>query len=149
MEADLVNFFGLHAPEFETILGKETWYIVVVGAQSILGFSIHGHLMLNTFTLTRQKLSALTTGRCYSSAAGAIYKFLIKRPDYSSQPERQALVRRLRETLVKVVAITGIPKCLESMLSLAAVVDEQDNDRTFTRLAFRCTLLVAPVLNCS
>lgn len=46
---------------------------------------------------------------------------------------RQALVRRLREALVKLVSIVGVCKPLEAILAISKVEQPSDRDYTFTR----------------
>ncbi len=79
------------------------------------------------------KLAALTTGDRFSTAGGAIYKYATSQPENTLQVQRQFLVKRLREALTKLIFATGIPKSLESMISLAKEVDELDNDYSSPR----------------
>ncbi|KAL2851495.1 hypothetical protein BJY01DRAFT_245008 [Aspergillus pseudoustus] len=62
-----------------------------------------------------------------------LYKYLTSQPEYASREQRQFLIRRLREVLVKLVVAIGFPKSLESMVSLAKAIEELDNDDSFTR----------------
>jgi hypothetical protein len=62
-----------------------------------------------------------------------LYLHLIARPEYQTPEERQALVRRLREVLVKLVAIIGVPKCIDAVFSIAGVEREEDRDYSFSR----------------
>jgi hypothetical protein len=62
-----------------------------------------------------------------------LYLHLIARPEYQTPEERQALVRRLREVLVKLVAIVGVPKCIDAVFGIAGVEREEDRDYSFSR----------------
>lgn len=86
-------------------LGEETWYLVVLS--SLVGIEPE-HAM-------------------------NLYKYLISKPQYSTPESRQALVRRLRETLVKNVSIQGVCKPLEALFSISKIEREADKDYTFTR----------------
>lgn len=75
-------------------------------------------------------LATLTGGTEPSTAAPALYVFLTTDPStaasYATPAQRQALVRRIRETLFKLVAILGIPKPLEGVLALDKAVAPPD-----------------------
>jgi len=62
-----------------------------------------------------------------------LYLHLISRPEYSSPESRQALVRKLREVLVKLVAVIGVPKCIDAVFAIAGVEREEDRDWSFSR----------------
>jgi hypothetical protein len=62
-----------------------------------------------------------------------LYLYLIARPEYGTPESRQALVRKLREVLVKLVAIVGVPKCIDAVFSIAGVEREEDRDWSFGR----------------
>ena len=65
--------------------------------------------------------------------ADQLYRYLINQPIYSTSSSRQALVRRLRETLVKAVPIVGVCKPIEAILAIAKIERDEDKDYTFTR----------------
>lgn len=65
--------------------------------------------------------------------APILYKDLIKRPEYKSPGQRQALMRRIRETLFKLVIIIGICKPLEAIFDIDAITKPEDKDYTFSR----------------
>lgn len=58
---------------------------------------------------------------------------MISKPQYQTPEQRQALMRRLREALVKLVAVVGVPKPLEAVFSMGEVEQEQDKDYSFSR----------------
>lgn len=65
--------------------------------------------------------------------APLLYKELIKRPEYQSTEHRQALMRRIRETLFKLIIIVGVCKPLEAIFDIDAVTRPEDKDYTFSR----------------
>lgn len=62
-----------------------------------------------------------------------LYTYLIDKPQYSTPEARQKLVRRLREALVKNVAVQGVCKPLEAVFSIAKVERDEDKDYSFSR----------------
>lgn len=67
-----------------------------------------------------------------------LYLHLINQPAYATSPARQALVRRLREALVKSVPIVGVCKPIESILAIGKIERDEDKDYTFTRENWQC-----------
>ncbi|KAH7377457.1 hypothetical protein BKA64DRAFT_688167 [Cadophora sp. MPI-SDFR-AT-0126] len=65
--------------------------------------------------------------------AAYLYTYLINKPQFLTPESRQALVRRLREALVKNVALQGVCKPLESLFSIAKIERQEDKDYTFSR----------------
>lgn len=86
-------------------LGEGTWYLIVLS--SLVGVE--------------------------PEHAANLYRYLIDKPEYTTPGSRQALVRRLRETLVKNVSIQGVCKPLEALFSISKIEREDDKDYTFTR----------------
>ncbi|KAJ5973534.1 hypothetical protein N7481_010744 [Penicillium waksmanii] len=70
--------------------------------------------------------------------ADQLYQYICSQPGYSTSPARQALVRRLREALIKSVPIVGVCKPIEAILSISKVEREEDKDYTFTREGWQC-----------
>lgn len=70
--------------------------------------------------------------------ASQLYLHLIAQPAYSTPSSRQALVRRLREALIKAVPIVGVCKPIEAILSIAKLERDEDKDYTFTRENWQC-----------
>jgi hypothetical protein len=77
-------------------------------------------------------LASLVAGG-HPDLSADLYLHLISRPGYQSSESRQALVRKLREVLVKLVAIVGVPKCIDAVFSIAGVEREEDRDWSFSR----------------
>lgn len=95
-----------------TILGPEDrWYIVVI--------------------------SCMVAGPD-PEAAAHLYAYLVAQPAYATSESRQALVRRLREALVKAVSIVGVCKPLEAILAIAAIERPEDRDYSETRSDWQC-----------
>lgn len=58
---------------------------------------------------------------------------MISLQEYSTSEKRKALVKRLREALVKLVSVVGVPRPLEAIFSIAAVERDEDKDYSFSR----------------
>lgn len=65
--------------------------------------------------------------------APLLYKDLIKRPECQTPEQRQALMRRIRETLFKLIVIVGVCKPLEAIFDIDAITRPEDKDYTFSR----------------
>ncbi|KAK5112190.1 hypothetical protein LTR85_011623 [Meristemomyces frigidus] len=87
-------------------LGEERWYILAISA---------------------------ITGGGHPGFAKELYLYLISKPEYSTSEQRQALMRRLREALVKLVSVVGVPKPLEAVFSMGEVERDEDKDHSFSR----------------
>ena len=66
-------------------------------------------------------------------AAAALYLFLVGKPRYQSSEARQALVRRLREALVKAICVVGVCKPIEAVVAISRVERPEDRDLSCTR----------------
>ena len=64
-----------------------------------------------------------------------VYKYLIRKSEYQTPDSRKALVRRIREALVKNVSIVGVAKPIEAVMALDAVEDPIDKDYSSSRYA--------------
>jgi hypothetical protein len=71
-------------------------------------------------------------------AAADLYLHLVAQPKFSTSSARQALVRRLREALVKSVSIVGVCKPIEAILAIDQVEKSEDKDYTSTRADWKC-----------
>lgn len=65
--------------------------------------------------------------------ANQLYLHLCSQPAYTTPQARQALIRRLREALVKAVPIVGVCKPIQAILAISKVERDEDKDYTFTR----------------
>ncbi|KAF2798776.1 hypothetical protein K505DRAFT_346378 [Melanomma pulvis-pyrius CBS 109.77] len=70
--------------------------------------------------------------------APTLYKELIKRPEYSTPEQRKALMRRIRETMMKLVSVVGVCKPLEAIFDIDAVTGAEDKDYSFSRDGWQC-----------
>ncbi|OQD64005.1 hypothetical protein PENPOL_c008G01832 [Penicillium polonicum] len=70
--------------------------------------------------------------------ADQLYLHLTQQTDYATSAARQALIRRLREALVKSVPIVGVCKPIEAILAISEVERDEDKDYTFTREGWQC-----------
>ncbi|KAF1923849.1 uncharacterized protein M421DRAFT_74099 [Didymella exigua CBS 183.55] len=104
---DLTTLFATLENSFSnTRLGPERWYLIV--------------------------LSALVGGT-EPELSDQLYLHIINQPSFRTSSSRQALIRRLREALVKLVSIVGVCKPLEAILTISKVEAPEDRDYTFTR----------------
>lgn len=87
-------------------LGGERWYLVAIAA---------------------------LTGGGQPRVAENLYTHLIERPRFVTPEARQALIRRLREALIKSVSIVGVCRPLEAILSIDAVQRPEDKDYSCSR----------------
>jgi hypothetical protein len=62
-----------------------------------------------------------------------LYNYLISKPQFSKPESRKALIRRLREALVKNVSIQGVCKPLEALFSISKVERPEDKDYSCSR----------------
>ena len=90
----------------KTALGDDRWYIVLV--------------------------SCMVAGPD-PEAAAQLYLHLCSQPRFATPAARQALVRRLREALIKAVSVVGVCKPIEAVLAIAAVERPEDRDLSATR----------------
>ncbi|KAI7475261.1 hypothetical protein KC351_g10191 [Hortaea werneckii] len=101
---DLFKDIEQHFPSQS--LGGDRWYILAISA---------------------------IAGSVHPEFAQQLYLYLVSKPEFSTPSQRQALMRRLREALVKLVSVVGVPKPLEAVFSMAEVEREEDRDYSFSR----------------
>jgi hypothetical protein len=70
--------------------------------------------------------------------APTLYLELIKRAEYSASEQRKTLMRRIRETMMKLVSIVGVCKPLEAIFDINAVTAPEDKDYSFSREGWQC-----------
>lgn len=68
--------------------------------------------------------------------AATLYTYLIAKPEFTTSDSRKALIRRLREVLVKNVALQGVCKPLEALFAIAKVERPEDQDFSFSRFDY-------------
>ncbi|OAK99181.1 hypothetical protein IQ06DRAFT_294595 [Phaeosphaeriaceae sp. SRC1lsM3a] len=81
---------------------------------------------------------AAVVGGGQPSFAPLLYKQLIQRPEYTTPEQRQALMRRIRETLFKLIVIIGVCKPLEAIFDIDAITKPEDKDYSFSREGWQC-----------
>jgi hypothetical protein len=69
---------------------------------------------------------------------GDLYLHLVARPEHAQPEQRQALVRRIREALVKCICLVGVCKPIEAIISIAQHERDEDKDYTATREGWQC-----------
>ena len=65
--------------------------------------------------------------------APLLYQELIKRPEFGTSEQRKVLMRRIRETMLKLVSIAGVCKPLDAIFDIEAVTAPGDKDYSFSR----------------
>ncbi|KUJ13240.1 uncharacterized protein LY89DRAFT_651349 [Mollisia scopiformis] len=104
-----VALFEVLEATFPDTLEEDTWYLVA--------------------------LSALVNVE--PDHVGTLYTYLIKKSQYSTSESRQALVRRLREGLVKSIVIQGAPKCIQALFAIVKLERPEDRDYSFSRAGWQ------------
>lgn len=94
-----------------TKLGNERWYILVV---------------------------SVLVGGTDPELCDKLYLYLVNKPEYRTSGSRQALIRRLREALLKAVSIVGVCKPLEAIMAINKVERDEDKDYSCTREGWQC-----------
>ncbi|KAL9100570.1 MAG: hypothetical protein Q9187_009348, partial [Circinaria calcarea] len=67
------------------------------------------------------------------SYVGNLYTYLIGQSAYSTPSQRQHLIRRMREAMIKCIILTGIPSVIEALGAVAKLEREEDKDFGFSR----------------
>ncbi|KAL5381139.1 hypothetical protein DPSP01_007393 [Paraphaeosphaeria sporulosa] len=67
------------------------------------------------------------------SLAADVYSYLISLPHHKTPNQRQKLMRKVREALVKNVPIIGVARPLEAIMCIDAVTRPEDKDSSFSR----------------
>ena len=81
---------------------------------------------------SREKLSCFTAAG-HARFAGPLYAYIIRKEDYQTSASRQALVRRMREALMKLIVLVGVPKCIDAIFSIGAQEADEDKDYSCSR----------------
>lgn len=76
---------------------------------------------------------AAVTGGGHPEHAATLYEYLILKTQYGTSDSRKALIRRLREALVKLVSVVGVPKPLEAVFCIGEIERGEDRDYSFSR----------------
>ncbi|KAF3184930.1 hypothetical protein TWF225_005835 [Orbilia oligospora] len=103
---ELTALFEDVEESFPKSLGPDKWYLMLIAALSYASDPNH---------------------------IGDLYTHLISRPEFSTRESRQALVRRIREALFKLVSILGICKPLTAVFKVDSVENPEDKDYSFSR----------------
>jgi hypothetical protein len=87
--------------------------------------------------LIKKTAALIASGK--PALVGPLYSYLAR--DYRTPAARQALVRRVREAMIKCIILNGIPIVMEAFAALAKVEQPEDQEHTFTRSATILLLL--------
>jgi hypothetical protein len=63
---------------------------------------------------------------------------LLTKPEFSTPSQRQGLIRRLREALIKSISTIGVCKPLEAILAINKCERDEDKDLSATREGWQC-----------
>lgn len=127
----MVHSFGIYSPFSLSI----TFLPSLIQANPITPTEKLASQLTSSSSFLSTQLAALVSGG-QPNFAPLLYQHLVQRPEYQTPDERRALLRRLRETLMKLVIIVGVCKPLEAVFDLDAVVREEDKDDSATRYFF-------------
>lgn len=83
-------------------------------------------------TLTPGQVGSLI-GAGQPALVGELYSHITSKPSYQTSNERQQLVRRLREALIKCIPLCGIPAVMVAVTALAKQERDVDQDHTISR----------------
>ncbi|KAF2747677.1 hypothetical protein M011DRAFT_518903 [Sporormia fimetaria CBS 119925] len=111
IRADLTTLFQSIETRFSSTNLGDRWYLLV--------------------------LSALVGGT-EPELSSHLYLYLLQQPSYQTSSSRQALTRRLRETLIKLISLIGVCKPIEAILSISKVESPCDRDYSFSRQNWQC-----------
>ncbi|KAF4626504.1 hypothetical protein G7Y89_g11656 [Cudoniella acicularis] len=64
---------------------------------------------------------------------GTLYTYLISKPEFATSDSRKALIRRIREALVKNISIQGVVKPISALFSIVEIEKPEDKDYSFSR----------------
>jgi hypothetical protein len=81
---------------------------------------------------------AALVGGTEPELADQLYLYIINKPEHQDSSSRQALVRRLREALMKLTSIIGVCKPIEAILAISKVERPEDRDYSFSRQNWQC-----------
>lgn len=105
-------FDAVEASISKTSLGQDRWYLIAI---------------------------ACISASPDPEAAADLYLHLISQPKFQTSESRQALIRRLRETLFKTVCLVGVCKPIEAILAISKHEREEDRDYSIaTREGWQC-----------
>ncbi|KAF2729838.1 hypothetical protein EJ04DRAFT_474849 [Polyplosphaeria fusca] len=111
-EEDALALFKMVEEKFPSkTLGTDKWYIMTFSAM---------------------------VGGNQPNFAPLLYQQLIKRPEYTTSEQRQGLMRRIRETMVKLTSIAGVCKPLDAIFDINAIQRPEDKDYSSSREGWQC-----------
>ncbi|TVY82403.1 hypothetical protein LSUE1_G003874 [Lachnellula suecica] len=119
---DIKPLFRHIEKKFPTRLREDKWYLTAVSQESMF----------------LQQIGALV-GTTMLSEVGELYRYLISTPAYANPEQRQHLVRRMREALIKCIVLNGIPRVLQALRSIAQLERQEDKDYSFSRERWQVT----------
>ncbi|KAK6515091.1 hypothetical protein TWF506_007438 [Arthrobotrys conoides] len=103
---ELIALFEDVEDSFPKSLGPDKWYLMLIATLTYASDPDH---------------------------IGDLYTHLISRPEFSTSESRQALIRRIREALLKSISIIGVCKPLTAIFKIDSIERPEDKDYTFSR----------------
>ncbi|KAK6518821.1 hypothetical protein TWF506_005956 [Arthrobotrys conoides] len=103
---ELVALFREVEASFPRGLGEDRWYLVLIATLTYASNPAH---------------------------IADLYGYLISQPKYSTSQSRKALMKRIREALVKLVSLIGVCKPITAIFKIDDVEGEEDRDYSFSR----------------
>ncbi|EGX45691.1 hypothetical protein AOL_s00140g7 [Orbilia oligospora ATCC 24927] len=103
---EMVVLFREIEASFPKNLGEDRWYLVLIATLTYASDPAH---------------------------VADLYSYLISQPKYSTSESRKALMRRIREALVKLVCLIGVCKPITAIFRIDDVEKDEDRDYTFSR----------------
>ena len=94
-----------------TSLGADSWY----------------HLLIAAFV-----------GSTEPELCADVYRHLVSLPRFSSPEQRQALIRQIREMLVKAISVVGVVKAMVAIMAINQHERPEDKDLSVTREGWQC-----------
>jgi len=108
---EAVELFQKIESSFPETLGSQRWYLIMI---------------------------ACLCGGAQPQFCANLYSYLISQPAYATSEARKALIKRIREALVKCVSIIGVCRPLEAIFKINEIERPEDKDFSFSRENWQC-----------
>lgn len=132
---DLPALFAHVQRSYPKRFQKDGWYLTTVRyVQLAMELTFVGALLI------KKTAALIASGK--PTLVGPLYSYLAL--EHKTPAARQALVRRMREAMIKCIILNGIPIVMEAFVSLAAVERPEDREHGFTRSVCSTMLLLLP-----
>lgn len=126
-QTDIFTLLDQFHEGFPAAWREDRWYLTAVCRTTC-----ELYFPLPLITKRSKQIGALI-GIGKASHVGDLYTYLIAQPAYSIPSQRQHLIRRMREAMIKCIILTGIPSVIEALGAVAKLEKEEDKDYSFSR----------------